>query len=158
MGVFYDHVSVDRPLHLFYARIPLHRLPTTGPGMMQDKRRGWPRPWSIARFMVLLCLTAMWWAVGWSAHVPHLQWMSPYRAADGSACCNIADCFKAAVTLLSEPTGEMVRVLVSTVEDTQHQQVLVQTVVIVLDGAFTAVRMRRAGMYEGAFPVVECPG
>jgi hypothetical protein len=55
----------------------------------------------------------------------------PYRAADGSACCDIADCFKAAVTVLSNPTEEMVRVLVSTVEDTQHQQVWVQTVVVV---------------------------
>jgi hypothetical protein len=99
--------------------------------MMQDKRRGWLRPWSVARLMVLLYLTAMWWAVVWSAHVPHLQWMAPYRAADGSACCDIADCFKAAVTVLSEPTEEMVRVLVSTVEDTQHQQVWVQTVVVV---------------------------
>jgi hypothetical protein len=86
---------------------------------------------SVARLMVLLCLTAMWWAVGWSAHVPYLQWMAPYRAADGSACCDITDCFKAAVTLLSEPTGEMVRVLVSTVEDKQHQQVGVETVVVV---------------------------
>jgi hypothetical protein len=112
-------------------RIRLYRSPTTGQCMMQDKTRGWLRLWSVARLMVLLCLTAMWEAVAWSAHVPHLQWMAPYRAADGSACCDITDCFKAAVTLLSEPTEEMVRVLVSTVEDTQHQQVGVQTVVVV---------------------------
>jgi hypothetical protein len=63
--------------------------------------------------------------------VPQLQWMAPYRAADGSACCGITDCLKAEITLLSAPTEEMVRVLVRMVGDGRPGQFSAQTVVIV---------------------------
>jgi hypothetical protein len=81
--------------------------------------------------MALFCLTVLLAARGWSEHVPQLEWMAPYRAADGGSCCGITDCFRAQVTLLSEPTDEFVRVLVSSVQDWGHRQVWVNTVVIV---------------------------
>jgi hypothetical protein len=68
---------------------------------------------------------------GWSEHRAQLTWMAPYRAVDGSACCGVNDCFKAQVTLLSKPTDEWVRVLVSALEDWHHQRSWINTVVVV---------------------------
>ena len=87
--------------------------------------------WGIASLIWVIFFTALWGATAWSAHVPQLQWMAPYHAADGSSCCGISDCMKAEITLLSEPTEEMVRVLVSMVEDDRQQYFSVQTVVVV---------------------------
>jgi hypothetical protein len=82
-------------------------------------------------FLTVVCLVALPGAVAWSEHVPQLKWMAPYRAADGGSCCGITDCLRAEVTLLSEPTEEMVQVLVSYLEDWYHRLFWVNTVVIV---------------------------
>jgi hypothetical protein len=94
-------------------------------------RLRWCRQWRALGLLALFCLTVLLAAHGWSEHVPQLEWMAPYRAADGGSCCGITDCFRAQVTLLSEPTDEFVRVLVSSVQDWDYRQVWVNTVVIV---------------------------
>ena len=85
--------------------------------------------------LVIPALLTVFAALAWSAHVPQLQWMAPYRAADGSACCDITDCLQAQVTLLSTPTDEMVRVLVKRLEDPQHRQHEINTEVMVPRGS-----------------------
>jgi len=96
----------------------------SGSGSLRQGRR-----WVVV--LVLLGFCAVLQALAWSAHVPQLQWMAPYRSADGSACCDITDCLRAEVTLLSTPTDEMVRVLVSWLEGHDHRQHTVNTVVVV---------------------------
>lgn len=92
------------------------------------------RRWRQRLIPGLVMVTWLLWLVpslGWSEHVPQLKWMAPYRAADGASCCGITDCFKAQVTLLSPPTEAWVRVFITALEDWQHQQHWVNTVVIV---------------------------
>lgn len=89
------------------------------------------RQWVVEVLLMNLGLLVVLVALAWSAHVPQLQWMAPYRSADGSACCDITDCLRAQVTLLSTPTDEMVRVLISWLEDHNHRQHGVNTVVVV---------------------------
>ena len=89
----------------------------------------------VAILLAILGLLTVLAALAWSAHVPHLQWMAPYRSADGSACCDITDCLPAQVALLSTPTDEMVRVLVKRLEDPQHRQHEINTEVMVPRGS-----------------------
>ena len=70
----------------------------------------------------LVCLSVLFGSTGWSEHLPQLNWMAPYRAADGASCCGMNDCFKAQLTVMSEPVNEWVRVRVTSLEDWAHRQ------------------------------------
>ena len=85
----------------------------------------------MSALIVLFCATLLFGAVALGEHISLLKWMAPYRSANGASCCGVNDCFKAQVTLLSEPTAEYVSVLVRSLENWQHQKFLPNTVVIV---------------------------
>jgi hypothetical protein len=93
-------------------------------------QRWWPRRIGLG-LLVLVCLSVLFGTSAWSDHIPQLKWMAPYRAADGASCCGINDCFKAQVTLMSEPVNERVRVRVTSLEDWAHRQFWINAEVIV---------------------------
>ena len=91
----------------------------------------WWRRQIVTGLLALVCLGVLFGATGWSEHIPQLKWMAPYRSADGASCCGINDCFKAQVTVMSEPVNERVRVLVTSLEDWAHRQFWIHAEVIV---------------------------
>jgi hypothetical protein len=105
--------------------------PTPRPwGGSRNARRWWNRRIGLG-LLALVCLIILFGSTGWSEHLPQLQWMAPYRAADGASCCGINDCFKAQVTLMSEPVNERVRVRVTSLEDWAHRQFWIHAEVVV---------------------------
>lgn len=86
---------------------------------------------SMSALIVLFCTTLLFGDVALGEHIALLKWMAPYRSANGASCCGVNDCFRAQVTLVSEPAAEYVSVLVHSLENRQHQKFLPNAVVIV---------------------------